>query len=413
MSSETFRYSPNPNRAAEINWRPWGAAALDEAARADRPVLLNLTAIWCHWCHLMDETTYSDPDLIDLINNELVAVRVDADRNPHVQDRYIAGGWPTNAFLTPTGEVLWAGTYVAAAELREVAGSVLTAWRDRRDELEQEIGRRRRALEAARGRSAVVGLVRREAADDVITVMRDVFDARNGGFGTAPKFPQPESIELMYAEAARDPSWSVMADQTLDGMLSGDLWDAVDGGFFRYAMEADWTSPRHEKLLDVNAGMLDAYAAGAVIRGRDDWRAIAGSVVAWVDATLSAGDTLWFGSQSADPEYFTAGPERRATMPTPPVDDSLYAGRNARWIGALADAGARLHEPAWVARAAAGLTALLHRMGAPGGGLFHFVEPGGEPQLDILLADTLDAARAALRLAQATGEPSWIDTARG
>src|SRR5690606_40783264 len=93
-----LRFAPRPNRANEIGWRPWGRAAFEEAARADRPVLLNLTAVWCHWCHVMDETTYSDPALIELINAELVPVRVDADLYPHVQDRYIAGGWPTNAF---------------------------------------------------------------------------------------------------------------------------------------------------------------------------------------------------------------------------------------------------------------------------------------------------------------------------
>jgi uncharacterized protein len=106
----SFRFSPRPNRARDVNWRPWGAEAFAEAVATDKPILLNLTAVWCHWCHLMDETTYSEPDLIDLINENLIPVRVDADRHPHVQDRYIAGGWPTNAFLTPTGEVLWSGT---------------------------------------------------------------------------------------------------------------------------------------------------------------------------------------------------------------------------------------------------------------------------------------------------------------
>src|SRR5687768_5299395 len=139
-----FRFSPRPNRAGEIHWRTWGAPAFAEAAAAGRPVLLNLSAVWCHWCHLMDETTLSDPTIITLLNSELVPIRVDADRSPHVQDRYIAGGWPTNAFLTPTGEVLWAGTYLEPDEFRKVAESVLAAWGTRRAELETEIERRRR-----------------------------------------------------------------------------------------------------------------------------------------------------------------------------------------------------------------------------------------------------------------------------
>src|SRR5687768_15755313 len=159
--SDNFRFSPRPNRAHEIQWRSWGAKAFADAAAANKPVLLNLTAVWCHWCHLMDETTYSDPALISLINENFLPIRVDADKQPHVQDRYIAGGWPTNAFLTPTGEVLWSGTYITADEFRAVATSVLTAWRERRDELASEIEKRRRAMEAARGRGIPFGLVRR------------------------------------------------------------------------------------------------------------------------------------------------------------------------------------------------------------------------------------------------------------
>ncbi|HEX6065098.1 MAG TPA: DUF255 domain-containing protein, partial [Longimicrobiales bacterium] len=148
--SDNFRFSPRPNRAHEIQWRSWGAKAFAEAAAANRPVLLNLTAVWCHWCHLMDETTYSDPALISLINDNFLPIRVDADKHPHVQDRYIAGGWPTNAFLTPTGEVLWSGTYVPPEEFSSVAQSVIDAWRQRHVELQQEIERRRKAMQAAR-----------------------------------------------------------------------------------------------------------------------------------------------------------------------------------------------------------------------------------------------------------------------
>lgn len=409
---ENFRFSPNPNRANEIAWQHWGESALAAAAAAGRPVLLNLTAVWCHWCHLMDETTYSDPDIIDLINRELIAVRVDADRHPHVQDRYIAGGWPTTAFLTPTGEVLWAGTYTEAEQFRSVAASVLTAWRDRRAELEQEIDRRRRALDAAHGRGEAPGLVRREPADDVMTAVQASFDSRNGGFGEAPKFPQPEAVELLYAHMAVDATYATMADQTLDGMLAGDLWDTADGGFFRYAIAADWTQPRYEKLLDVNASLLEAYSLGAVLRGRPDWRAIAERTVTWVDGTLSREDGLWGGSQSAHIEYFASAADVRRTMQAPPVDATVYTSWNARWIAALATAGARLGEDVWVNRAGDAMTTLLGTMTAANGGLHHYHEPGGEPRLDFLLADTLECARAALALAQAAGEATWIDVAR-
>jgi uncharacterized protein len=404
---DTFRYSPNPNRASEISWRPWGEAAFQEAAALDRPVLLHLTAVWCHWCNLMDETTFSDPAIIGLVNEQLVAVRVDADRDPHVQDRYIAGGWPTTAFLTPTGEVLWAGTYTESAPLAEVAAGVLTAWRERRAELELEIERRHRAFEARHARGTAMGLVRREAADDVLTALRQSFDARNGGFGDEPKFPQTDAVELLYLNMGEDAAWGSMADQTLDGMLAGELWDGVDGGFFRYATAADWTSPRLEKLLETNASLLEAYALGAALRGRDDWRAIAERIVAWVDGTLVGERGFWAGSQGADPVWFAADAGERARLRPPRVDTTVYTSWNARWIAALARAGARLDRPEWVERADSALRALLADMAAPGGGVFHYQADGGEPRHDFLLADTLECTRAALALAQATGAADW------
>jgi uncharacterized protein YyaL (SSP411 family) len=407
-----FRFSPRPNRAGDIHWRPWGEAAFAEAAATGRPVLLNLTAVWCQWCQLMDETTLSDPGVIAVINAELIPVRVDADRAPHVQDRYIAGGWPTNAFLTPTGEVLWAGTYIDAAEFRRVAASVLVAWRTRRGELELEIERRRRALEAARGRPHSIGLVRREAADDVLAAARASFDARNGGFGDAPKFPQPELIELLYSQAFEDPTLAAMADQTLDGMLAGELWDAVDGGFFRYALAADWTSPRYEKLLDANAGLLEAYALAGWLRGRDDWSAIAERTVAWVETTLGRPDGLWGGSQAADVTYCGATATQRQALPRPPVDRTAYASANGHWISSLATAGARLREPRWVQRAELALQALLGSLRAPGGGVYRYRDESGAPHVDFLLTDTLQVGRAALALAQATGNGVWVDEAR-
>lgn len=408
---QTSSMSSSP-RGGAIEWRAWGSAAFDEAARSGRPVLLSLTAVWCQWCRRMDDVTYSDPSVIGLAAERLIPVRVDTDRYPHVQDRYITAGWPTTAFLTPTGEVLWTGTYMEPDALRQVADDVLAAWADRREELESEIGRRRLALETARGRTHGGGLVRREAADDVASGIRATFDPRNGGFGDAPKFPQPDALELMYAYAAEDPSWIAMADQTLDGMLAGELWDHPEGGFFRYASAADWTAPRHEKLLDVNAAMMEAYAAAGVLRSRDDWSEIAQTAAAWVDRTLALEGGLWGGSQAADPEYFAADAGARATMTRPPVDDTIYTAWNARWAGALAGAGARLGRGGWAERAGAAMRLLLDRMAAPNGGLYHYVEPAGEPHLDCLLADTLEALRAALTLAQATGDPHWLTEAR-
>lgn len=412
--ADNFRFSPRPNRASDIHWRHWGEEAFEAAARADRPVLLNLTAVWCSWCQRLDETTYSDPEIIGLINEELIPVRVDADKQPHVQERYIAGGWPTNAFLTPTGEVLWAGTFLEPEEFRTVAGGVLEAWRERRDELQAEIDRRRRALEAARGRQVMVGLVRREAADDVVSATLDSFDPRNGGFGTAPKFPMPEAIELLFLQAARlgDEQSRYIAEQTLDGMLAGELFDRVDGGFFRYALGEDWTDPRREKPLEVNAGLLRAYALGAHLFERSDWRSTAERIVDWVERRLRLEDGLWAGSQAADDEHYALPAEERAKAEPPPVDPVVYTDLNAAWIRALADAGGLLGRLDWIDRAAAAFEVLLPTMEAPEGMLYHFREPGGTSQLPGLLTDIVGMARAAISLAQSTGRHWFLERAQ-
>ncbi|MBX6363092.1 MAG: thioredoxin domain-containing protein [Gemmatimonadetes bacterium] len=400
-------------RLDAVHWRPWGAAAFHDASSADRPVLLNLTASWCHWCRLMDETTYADPELIALVNSEFVPIRVDADRYPHVEYRYIAGGWPTNAFLTPTGEVLWAGTFVEADEFRGVARNVLAAWKGRRDELDVEIQRRRKALEAARSHRPRTAIVRREAADDVLAAIEHSYDPRNGGFGTAPKFPNADAIELLYVQERRlGGDWGAMADHTLDGMLAGELWDELDGGFFRYALAADWTQPRREKLLDTNAAMLVAYALGAHVRGRADWRRVAERIVGWVEGTLARPDGLWSGSQMAAEEYYALPADARARAPRPGVDATVFTDSASHWIRALAVAGPRLGHHDWAERAAEALPRLLSRMAAPGDLLFHYAAPDDAPALAGLLTDLLEAARACIAVAQATGHAVFLEEAR-
>ena len=396
-----------------IAWRTWGRAVFEEAVQADRPVLLHLTAGWCLFCRQMEATTFADAARAAFINAQLVPVRVDVDRMPHVQERYIAGGWPTNAFLTPTGEVLWAGTYVESQEFDDVAQGVLAAWKDRRADLRAEIDRRHKALEAARSRQPSMAIVRREAADDVVSGAQHAFDARNGGFGQAPKFPYPDAIDLLLTEArvTRDAAFLDMADRTLDGILAGELWDEVDGGFFRYALQADWTEPRHEKLLEPNATLLRAFALGAVVRARADWRARAEAIVDWVERTLRREDGLWAAALTADVEYWDLDAAARKQRSPPGPGPTLYTAANAYWIRALAEAGARLGHADWVQRAADALPALLERMAAPDDLLFHCQAPDERPALPDLLVDPLEAARACMTLAQVTGEADGLSRA--
>ncbi|MFO7893370.1 MAG: DUF255 domain-containing protein [Longimicrobiales bacterium] len=412
-----FRFSPRPNRADAIEWRSWTRAAFDEAQAAEKPILLVLTTFWCQACHELDEQALSDEDVIALANERLIPIRVDGDRRPHVQDRYIGEGWPTVALLAPTGEVFWSATYAEPKELRRVAGSVLEAWEDRREALEEEIANRRKAIEAARSRRAATGLVRREAADDVLTGAQDQFDARNGGFGQGPKFVHAEAVELLLTQGASlpNPDWITMAERTLDGMLAGEIEDPVDGGWFHYALQPNWTEPRTEKLLRINARALSAFAFGAARRDRDDWLEAAERTVAWVHGTLARGG-LWTGSQAADPAYFAERDDRSDRDP-PPVDDTVYTDSAAMWITALAGAGQWLGRDPWVAQASEALDTLLDTMAAGEDSLTHFRddEATGDPSdhgpVTGLLVDLLHTARAAAAVADAADRDDALEHA--
>jgi uncharacterized protein YyaL (SSP411 family) len=409
--AEPFRFSPNDHRADDVRWQHWTAEAFEAAAESERPIFLHLTTTWCRACHEMDEGPFSDERIIELINDNLVPIRVDADRLPHVQDRYIAAGWPTSALLAPSGEVFWSDNGVSTPDLRRYIEGVLDAWRDRRDPMLREVEKRRKAMEAARSRRQAHRMVRREAADDVLTGAEEQFDARNGGFGDAPKFIHAEGVELLFSQgrALPNPNWTAMAERSLDGMVAGEIEDRIDGGFFHYALQADWTMPQVEKLLSVNARVLSAFVAGVRHSPeRDDWREVVMRTVDWVDGTLGR-DGLWAGSQAADPGYYAD--DDRSGRDHPPVDGTIFTDSSAMWIAALADAGQVLGRDEWTQRAAEALDTLLDRMAAPGDSLVHYAAPDAEPPAG-LLVDLLHAARAALAVARTTDEESALDNAR-
>ncbi|HEX6558722.1 MAG TPA: hypothetical protein VF021_04650, partial [Longimicrobiales bacterium] len=262
-------------------------------------------------------------------------------------------------------------------------------------------------LDAARARHHVSGLVRREAADDVLSATIDAYDERNGGFGSEPKFPYVDAVELLFIQGTRhNPDCLRMAEHTLDGMIAGDLWDAAEGGFFRYATAPDWTSPRFEKLLSVNAGLLRVYALGAHVRNRAEWRSIAERTVAWVDRMLAQPNGLWAGSQAADNDYYATPVVQRGSAP--PVDDVVYTTYNAQWIRALAEAGGRLERADWIDRARVALDTLIQTMRAPGDVMYHFCRPNAKPEIGFLLIDAADTAFACVAVAQATGDSAYL-----
>ena len=195
-----FRFSPRANRANEIAWQPWGRDAFDRATREDKPILLAISAVWCHWCHVMDETTYSDAGVIETINRRFVPVRVDNDHRPDVNARYNMGGWPTTAFLAPDGTTLTGATYLPPQQMRRALEEVADFFREHKHEIAERI------VKATEARGSVAAAPPEDIDLDAAPIarlledLRASFDHEYGGFGNEPKFPQPEVHEFLIDE---------------------------------------------------------------------------------------------------------------------------------------------------------------------------------------------------------------------
>lgn len=353
-----FRFSPRPNRAREIHWRAWSPDAFAAARRAHQPLLLSLSAIWCHWCHVMDETTFSDPAVIARLNRGFVPVRVDADQHPDVERRYLLGGWPTVAFLTPDGEIIGGGSYMPPADFLALADDAAAAFAAGGATLEGHLVRYRFGRD-----EATPGALPPTLVEDTVRALGEAADPRHGGFGGAPKFPEAAPVALLLAVGEHD-----LARRALDAMLA--LEDPVAGGFFRYATQADWSRPHYEKLLSTNADLLALYARASVVLHQPRYAAVARRTAAWVRTTLFDPKTgaLW-ASQDADERYYGLDAAARARVPAPFVDKTLLADRACRMISALADAGRDLGDPSLRRFAAAAARALpdplVHAPGVP------------------------------------------------
>jgi len=382
-----------------IIWSPWHPDAFARARAEAKPVLLSISAAWCHWCHEMDRTSYADPAVVRLVNDRFVAVRVDADRRPDISGRYTLGGLPTTAFLTADGDVVGGGTYVPIERMSGVLEQVADAFASRRDEI---VSRAKASAEAPRNRRTT-SVPRHES---LIASVFETYDSEHGGFGTEPKFPltAPLHLALDLYTSTSDDDMRAVAECSLDAMSSRGLYDEVDGGFFRYATTRDWQLPHQEKLLDVNAALLRVLVDGAtalnVARYADRAAGVIRYVQTWLADTLDGG---WAGSQEADQDYYaTRTTDARAGLAPPRVDRTLYSGWNAEMVSAALHAAQARHDTELGEFAIASLERILLACYRPGDGVAHYVGDG--PAVRGLLDDQIAMATAALDAAEATGK---------
>ena len=343
MSS--FRFSPNPNRAHLIDWQPWAAETFQRAQAEDRPVLVSVSAVWCYWCHVMDETSYSDPDVQALLASHFVPVRVDNDHRPDINSRYNVGGWPTTAFLTPHGGLVGGATYLPPDQFLAMLSEMHEAYRADKPRLYTQardlLHRRRdhaRRVAAGPPLDAAIG-------DRVARIVAGAYDAINGGFGDEPKFTNPAILRFLVHlfRTTGEEFYASMLRKTLDRMAEAPVNDSIDGGFFRHSTTPDWSEPQREKLLDDNLHLARSYLDASILLDESHYQAVAETTIDYVMSHLYDDDVPGFrGSQGAHSGYFALSADERASAAPPEPDPSCYVNSNSLAVIVLLEASWKL-----------------------------------------------------------------------
>ena len=315
-------------RHQPVQWHPWSDAAFAKAQSEDKPILLDIGAVWCHWCHVMDRESYENPEIAAIINEHFVAVKVDRDERPDVDARYQAavsaisgqGGWPLTAFLTPDGRPYFGGSYFPPDDRygRPGFGRVLTTmaqvWSERRDEALESAASVMAAIEHNESFSSGGGELTLALVDKIAGSILNQFDPRNGGFGSQPKFPHPAALDLLLEVGMNRANQQAVDafSATLEKMARGGVYDHLAGGFHRYSVDERWRVPHFEKMLYDNTELLRNYLHGYQSLGREDFLLTAKEIVNWLEETMSDRERGGFyASQDADinldddGDYFT------------------------------------------------------------------------------------------------------------
>ncbi len=310
-----------------VDWQEWGEAAFARAATEDKPVLLDIGAVWCHWCHVMDRESYENADTARVINENFIAVKVDRDERPDVDTRYQAavasisgqGGWPLTAFLTPDGRPYFGGTYFPPEDrygrpsFQRVLLTMASAYEDKREQVLESAASVMQAIEHNESFAGGAANPGPEIVEKLAKSAIGQFDARFGGFGSQPKFPHCSAIDLLIDMAARgiEPAQNA-ARVTLEKMAAGGIYDQLAGGFHRYSVDERWVVPHFEKMAYDNSELLKNYVHAFQTFVDPECARIARETMRWMEEWLSDRERGGFyASQDADDsldddgDYFT------------------------------------------------------------------------------------------------------------
>ncbi len=313
LSPYLLQHAENP-----VDWYPWCEKARQKAAEEDKPIFLSIGYSACHWCHVMAHESFEDDGLARLLAEHFVSVKVDREERPDLDQLYMdavqmmggQGGWPLSVFLAPDGRPFFGGTYWpypargGMPGFDQVLAAIAGAWRDRRQELLEQAEKVTRFLvEANRGagEGAMPGPETLAAAE---AALRQAFDAEFGGFGPAPKFPQPTSLRLLlrrWRHSGNDDLLRMVA-KTLECMAGGGIYDHLGGGFHRYSVDRRWLVPHFEKMLYDNAQLVACYVEAWQATGRDEFADVARETLDYVLRDMAHPEGAFFSSEDADSE---------------------------------------------------------------------------------------------------------------
>ena len=438
---------PTPNRLAgetspyllqhawnPVDWYPWGPEALERARAEDKPILLSVGYAACHWCHVMAHESFEDAETAALMNQHFVCVKVDREERPDLDGIYMdavqamtgQGGWPMTVFLTPEGAPFYAGTYFPKLErpgmpsFSRVLLAVADAWERRREDARRqgaqlvELIAAQATLPGAGGDGQPDEAVLREAFEG----LRRSFDASWGGFGPAPKFPQPMTLELLLRCHLRGFDGALdMATLTLDRMADGGIFDQLGGGFHRYSTDGRWLVPHFEKMLYDNAQLVRVYLHAWQLTGRVRYREVAARTADYLLRELRHPDGGFFSSQDADSEgvegrFFVWGYDELVRVGGEPAARFLGASPRGNWEGTNV---LWTPQPAAAVAERAGISVeeLEHEVEEARARLFQAREARVHPATDdkVLAAWNGLAISALAEAGRTLGERRWLDAA--
>ena len=257
-----------------VDWYPWGEEALEKARLESKPIFLSVGYAACHWCHVMEHESFEDPSTATIMNEHFINIKVDREERPDIDNIYMQavvamtrqGGWPMSVFLTPDGKPFYGGTYFPPVRrynmpaFQEILLTIARLWQDDRGQLLESSENISQHLQQPISFEKAQSTLDNQKLEDVTTTLAQAYDWKHGGWGQAPKFPQPMTIEYLLQRGTRCDQMALdMAVHVLHAMAKGGMYDVVGGGFARYSVDDSWLTPHFEKMLYDNAQLAMSY----------------------------------------------------------------------------------------------------------------------------------------------------------